>query len=149
MGNILVRIAKAILNKPIHSQIRVYNDFIKRRGQLVDDTEWIALFCQRGKINNIEESTDFDVTVFLEWVKEQYHTQHAVLQAQRAVNKIRRFYRARTHRGQRNPIHWDSVKRVQELRDEHGLSYRSIAEILGKDVRQIHRWYSYTKNILE
>lgn len=149
MGNIFQRVVKAIRNRPIDSQIRVYSDFIKRRGQLIDDAGWVQMFCEHTNVADIEESTDYDLQVFLDWVGDTFRTEHAVLQARRAVNKIRRFYRAQTHRGQRNPIHWDSVQKVKELRDEHGMSFRGIAEVLGKDVRQIHRWYSYTRKPLE
>ena len=149
MKNLFERVVCAILNRPVHAQIQVYQAFVKRRGQLMDDTDWIQLFCQHTKVNNIEDTTDEDLQTFLDYVAEQYQTQHAVLCAQRAINKIRRFYRARTRRGQRNPIHWDAVQRVKEMRDEQGMSYREIAEKLGKDVRQIHRWYTYAQKPFE
>jgi hypothetical protein len=35
-----------------------------------------------------------------------------------------------------------SVKKVKNYR-EKGLSFREISKILGADVRQVHRWYTY------
>lgn len=38
-----------------------------------------------------------------------------------------------------------SIKRVVELR-EKGLSFLEIARVMQKDVKVVHRWYTYTKS---
>lgn len=43
--------------------------------------------------------------------------------------------------------HMDMVRKVHAYRNR-GLSYREIAALLKKDVRQIHRWAKYTVDTL-
>lgn len=142
MTNIFKRFVRMVQDKPIDAQIKVYDTFVRRRGQYISDVEWLRLFCKQFGVDNLEDTTDIQVQHFVDWVAEEYKTEYAAVSARRSVMKARRYFLARTKRGD-SRTHWDMVEKVRELRDKEGLSFRSIGEVLGKDVRQVHRWYTY------
>lgn len=142
MNTLLQRFVKAIRNKPVDAQIKVYQEVVRRRGQMVSDLDWIEQFCQQFSIDNLEDSTDIQVAEFLDVVADKYKTEYAIASARRAIMKVRRYFLARAKKVDRR-THWDMVEKVKELRDREGLSFRAIGDVLGRDVRQIHRWYTY------
>jgi len=142
MTNIFIRFVRNVMDKPVDAQIKVYDNFVKRRGQQVSDVQWLRLFCKMFNVDNLEDTTDVQVQHFVDYVAEEFKTEYAAMSARRSVMKARRYFLARVKRGD-SRTHWDMVEKVRELRDKEGLSFRSIGEVLGKDVRQIHRWYNY------
>ena len=113
---------------------------------------WLNLFVSKIGKRDVMEIKDEDVDVFLGDVYAIENTSYRKNEAKRAIQSFRRFYMARskngkTRMGAGRPPKQEGIDRVRELRSlKEPMSFREIARALNQDVRQVYRWWKYTRD---
>lgn len=125
-------------------QMKVYVAHLGKRGIDVNGS-WLDAFAKFTNRQDVLEVTDADVTEFCANVGEN-RTSYAMIQAEREVSNLRRYYSARGRNVRKKkkgrPLELEKIMLVKNL-SRGGLSVRKIAQGLGSYPTQVQRWNKY------
>lgn len=143
------RTEKDLLKK----QVDVYVNWRMAKGGNSLYKEWLSLFVNTCVKVDILDVDDEDVKSFLQKAYEISPTKYERIVAEKAIKGIRTFYGARNKNAHKRgvmgrPPELSQIEKVQRYR-KMGLKYREIERLTGKDVKQIHRWINYAKELKE
>lgn len=143
----------------LDDQIRVFYEWGRRmnnasQGGHTEDVHYLEMFATFTHRTDILDVEDQDVQEFLDSQIEGLTYPHQRDKALKSINKMRRFYSARTKQGNKRmvpgrPPHIGEIAQAQEyrkMRDSHGkpLSLKEISRLMGnKSLSLIHRWVKY------
>lgn len=135
----------------LRKQVDVFVHWRLKKGGNTMYQDWLSLFVSSCPKVDIMDITQEDVNDFLAHAYVISRTQSGKILAKKAIEGLMVFYGARNRSATKRdiagrPPHLDQIQQVQKYR-EMGLKYREIERLTGKDVKQIHRWINYAKEL--